>query len=301
MFLLTIGRLNGRSVTGYASYWLFLLLVGCSLAAVSFASDPKKELVPPEWQWLPIFTVPLLTGDQQSDGVLAEEEWKYATQIGALLDANTLMQTSEPARFLISRRGLDLCLAFEFSRPKTSGRPRVTVKDKGWSAAPLWGTDDNVEVWLAPCTRDVRMDGMMDPRYAIAGNSAGAYSQDMTGWDRAAIPRAVQYGSIVHDEKWQGEMRLPWTVIKNIRAAQPVRVPAPNVQWKSSFFFHQVTPFHALIGPQQMLGAFPTLQFSDRPVGFEASGLEMLKAGQARFVVGVRNGSEQNVTYQSRY
>lgn len=260
-----------------------------------------RSLLPPEWEWEPLLTVPRLEGRFRMDGVLADNEWQFATQVGGLLDANTLRQAGQSGRFLLGYRGQDLFLGFEFNRPPGSGAPRIRVDQPGWSATPLWVQDENLEVWLAPFTDGVKMGGMMEPAYAVAANAAGAYSHDLTGWDRTEIPRELEYVPILRTEQWQGEMRFPWSVLSQMRVPQEEHPPADGVEWKGAFFFQQLTPFRALIGPQQTLDAFPTLIFSERPVGFEVSAVEPAEAGQARFVAGVRNGSAETVEYALHY
>ncbi|MBM4086848.1 MAG: hypothetical protein FJ272_18830, partial [Planctomycetes bacterium] len=274
--------------------WLVLFL-----SPISWAQEQK--LVPRDWAWEPLFTVPALKGASRLDGVLADNEWLFATQVGALVDGNTLMQATQRGRFLLGYRGQDFCLGFDFHRPKGSGQPRILVEKAGWSEKPLWVRDENLEVWLAPFTEGVKLTGMMEPRYAIAANAAGAYCHDMTGWDRTEAPRELEYVPILRMEHWQGEMRFPWSVVSQMRVTQKKQPPANGVQWKAAFFFQQLTPFRALIGPQHTLQAFPTLVFSDKPVGFEASAVESGEGGKARFVAGVRNGSAEAVKCELRY
>ncbi|MBM4050287.1 MAG: hypothetical protein FJ279_34765, partial [Planctomycetes bacterium] len=125
--------------------WLVLFL-----SPISWAQEQK--LVPRDWAWEPLFTVPALKGASRLDGVLADNEWLFATQVGALVDGNTLMQATQRGRFLLGYRGQDFCLGFDFHRPKGSGQPRILVEKAGWSEKPLWVRDENLEVWLAPFT-----------------------------------------------------------------------------------------------------------------------------------------------------
>ena len=231
---------------------IFVAWLIYSLGLLANVWAEGQKLLPADWAWEPVFTVPMLKGEFRVDGVLADNEWLYSTQIGGLIDGNTLMQTNQPGRFLLGYRGTDLYLGFETQRPKGSGPPRILVDKPGWSPTPLWVQNDNMEVWLAPFTEGVKMSGMMEPRYAIAANAAGAYSHDMTGWDRAQIPRELKYAPILRTEHWQGEMVAPWGVLSQMRATEKKNRPAEGVQWKGVFFFHQTTPFLSMVGPQPL-------------------------------------------------
>ncbi|MBM4050806.1 MAG: hypothetical protein FJ279_37395, partial [Planctomycetes bacterium] len=124
-------------------------LVLLALHVFSVASAQDQKLLPRDWAWESVFTVPALKGATRLDGVLADNEWMFATQAGALVDGNTLMQATQRGRFLLGYRGQDFCLGFDFHRPKGSGQPRILVEKAGWSEKPLWVRDENLEVWLA--------------------------------------------------------------------------------------------------------------------------------------------------------
>lgn len=259
------------------------------------------RMMPSQWSWGPVFTVPRLQREGRIDGVLADNEWMYATQVAGAVDAGTQKLSSQRCRFLLGYRGQDLWLGFDFHRPKGSGPPRTIVNDAGWSAKPLWVKDENLEVWLAPFADGVALSGMMTPCYAIAANAAGAYSHNLTGWDRSDIPRDLRYVPILRGEHWQGEMQIPWTTLSQMRVAQPKSAPKDGVEWRGAFFFQQLTPARALIGTQHCLSAFPVLRFSERPVGYGASSVQSMEGAKAHFSADVRNGSDEPAACRFEY
>ncbi|WP_447978422.1 glycoside hydrolase domain-containing protein [Candidatus Nitrospira bockiana] len=231
---------------------------------------------------------------------MGDQEWQYATRIGALTDANTGRQSTQSGSIVLGHHHGNLNVGFRVERPPAQSAPIASVRQAGWTSEPLWGRDDTIEIWVAPFTDGVRLAGMLEPRYAIAANTAGAYTHDLTGWEANKVPRKLEYRTTLNSRHWEGELAVPWRTIEHMRVPQEKRRPAEGVQWSAAVFFHQVTPA-ALIGLQHRLDAFPTLVFSEQPIGFEVSRVELTRDGRGRFVAAVRNGSLEAHTYQLQY
>src|SRR5687768_3459348 len=78
-------------------FLLFFLIIAWAIPVQA----RTQQLPPSQWEWHSLFTVPLLKESARIDGVLADNEWMFATQIGVLLDSNTLMQANQAGRFLL--------------------------------------------------------------------------------------------------------------------------------------------------------------------------------------------------------
>jgi len=275
-------------------FCIFLVMTACSGA--------EKRLEPSKWEMEPIFTIPRLPGGARTDAVLADNEWEGATSISAVFDASTFTQSVQPVMFRLCWRDQALHLAFKMRRPKGCRFPRITDKTKGYTTKSLFQRDDNLEVWLAPTTKGVVASGMMKPQYAIAANAGGAYCHVMTGYPRDKIPRDLEYATYFdyNTGEWQGELKFPWSIFE-VMDIPDKKPPADGTEWKGVIFFHQVTPSKNYLAIQPKLKIHPTLRFSEKPIGFSISALELAGEGRAVFEVAVNNQSPKPAAYELSY
>jgi hypothetical protein len=264
-------------------------------------------MIPSSWHWTPRYTVPRLPAAPRVDGQLDESPWRYSSEISALIDTETSMQARQNGSIRLGWIDRDLVVGYELNRPSGSGKPRVSVEEAGWSRVPLWVQDDNIELWLSPYAQGVGLQGMMSPAYTIAANAAGAYSHNLTSFDRPQIPRQLKYATHVLDNRWTGELRVPWEVMKQVPSTRQPHAPKEGTLWTSAIFFHQLTPNRAVMGLvpglQKKGTPFSELRFSDQPVGYAVSAVKPLpdRAGYAGFEVEVRNGSDEPVECELAY
>ena len=122
------------------------------------AIGQNKSLIPENWNWEPLFTIPNLSCQVAIDGNLEKNEWEYATEVGNFIDEKTSMQAIQSGKFLLGYREQDLHLGFVCERPKGSGTPKIQFNEPGWSSTPLWIKDDNLEQMILDISSGIHCD-----------------------------------------------------------------------------------------------------------------------------------------------